>query len=82
VARKRSPVRARLAPLHGVSSIACRPVDDFPPPSRRPLILVGIAIGAAVLFSILHIGFVIRVVVILAVVAALFAWEIHRRDDA
>jgi hypothetical protein len=57
-------------------------VDDFPPPSRRPLILVGIAIGAAVLFSILHIGFVIRVVVILAVVAALFAWEIHRRDDA
>lgn len=54
-------------------------MDDFPPPARRPLILVGIAIAAAVLFTILHIGFVIRVIVILAVVAALFAWEMRRR---
>ncbi len=57
-------------------------MDDYPPPTRRPLILVGIAIGAAILFTVLNVTFVLRVVVILAIVAALFVWEKRRRDGA
>lgn len=55
-------------------------MDDYPPPARRPLILVGIAIVAAILFTVLHVTFVLRVIVILAIVGALFAWELRRRD--
>ena len=55
-------------------------MDDYPPPTRRPLILIGIAIGAAILFTVLHVSFVLRVLVILAIVAWLFVWEMRRRD--